>query len=216
MTENNFFNLGAKIAAAAQGRSAQDIVVMQGMNATVSNPRENNYGYLQKCACRIAADAFAEAGRKAEFEYHIFEKLASTPQWFPEFENYADSVFKALGAIAREHEKRSKELQADTVVKSASTLLPNLMSITGRTTPELVKIMAGAGALGGGITGGLYWLLNRHSQEDEDQAEVIKAKIDYYNRLSNEIKRQLSNKGVPPAAIAGKVRDIVEQQQNLY
>ena len=107
-------------------------------------------------------------------------------------------------------------MQREALTKEASSLLPNLVSLTGRATPEAVKIMAGAGALGGGITGGLYWLLNRHSQEDEDEAEVIKAKIDYYNRLSNEIKRQLSGKNLPPATIASKVQDILEQQQSLY
>lgn len=217
MQENQFFNLGVKLAGALLGKNPQELTAVSGFVSTVSNSKEAAYGYLQKCACKIAADAFEEAGRKNELEYHIFEKLAKADQWYPEFENYSDAVFRALGTISLEHEKQSAYMQNEALTKQAAgSILPNLLSITGRTTPEIVKIMAGAGALGGGITGGLYWLLNRHSQEDEDEAEVIKAKIDYYNRLSNEIKRQIGGKNLPPATIAGKVQDVLEQQQSLY
>jgi len=68
---------------------------------------------------------------------------------------------------------------------------------------------------GGGIAGGLYWLLNRHSEEDEDEAEVVKAKIDYYNKISDEIKRQLGTKKLNPAQLAAQVQEIAERE-NLF
>lgn len=215
MTESSFFNLGVKLASVSLGRDPKDMLALSGFVSAVDNPKENNYGYIQKLACRIAADAFAEAGRKDELEYHLFEKLASSSQWFPEMDAYSDAAFRALGAVAMEYNSAVKEANCDAIVKQANNFLPGLISMTGKSTPDIVKAMAAAGALGGGVTGGLYWLLNRHSQEDEDEAEVIKAKIDYYNRVSNEIKRQLGTSKLPPATMAGKVEDIV-QNQNLF
>jgi prefoldin subunit 5 len=57
--------------------------------------------------------------------------------------------------------------------------------------------------------------LNRHSQEDEDEAEVVKAKIDYYNKISDEIKKQLGTKNVAPAQLAAQVQEIADRE-NLF
>lgn len=215
MSESSFFNLGVKLAAAAHGRDSNNIVALSGLVSTVDNPKETNYGFIQKFVCKVAADAFAEAGRKNEMEYHVFEKLATTPVWYSEFDNYSDAAFAALGLVAFEHEQLNKEASRDDLVKQAKNFLPNLISMAGSSTPDVIKAMAAAGALGGGITGGLYWLLNRHSQEDEDEAEQIKAKIDYYNKISDEIKRQLGTKKIAPAELASQVQEIVNRD-NLF
>lgn len=215
MTDSSFFNLGVKLAAAARNRDSHNIVSLSGLTSTIDNPKEANYGYVQKFVCKVAADAFAESGRKTEIEYHIFEKLASAPVWHPQFDNYSNAALAALGKMAIEYEQQEKEATAEAITKEASTFLPNLISMTGKSTPDIVKGLAAAGALGGGITGGLYWLLNRHSQEDEDEAEVIKAKIDYYNKISDEIKRQLGTKKVAPAELASQVQEIVNRD-NLF
>lgn len=215
MTDSSFFNLGVKLAAAARNRDSHNIVALSGLTSTIDNPKEANYGYVQKFVCKVAADAFAESGRKTEIEYHIFEKLASAPVWHPQFDNYSNAALAALGKMAIEYEQQEKEATAEAITKEASTFLPNLISMTGKSTPDIVKGLAAAGALGGGITGGLYWLLNRHSQEDEDEAEVIKAKIDYYNKISDEIKRQLGTKKVAPAELASQVQEIVNRD-NLF
>jgi hypothetical protein len=215
MNDSSFFNLGAKLASVALERDPQSLVTMVGMLSTVDNPKEANYGFIQKFVCKVAADAFAETGRKHEMEYHIFEKLATAPVWHPQFDNFSNSVFAALGQVAAEYEQQTKEANTEAIVKQARNFLPDLISMTGKSTPDIVKSLAAAGALGGGITGGLYWLLNRHSQEDEDEAEVIKAKIDYYNRISNEIKNQLGTNKAAPSDIAARVKDIVSQD-NLF
>lgn len=215
MNDSSFFNLGVKIASAARGRDPQSLVTISGLVSTVDNPKEANYGFTQKFVCKVAADAFSEAGRKHEIEYHIFEKLASTPIWYPEFDTYSDAVFSALGAVATEHENTKKQADAEVIVKQAAGLLPQLITTTGKSTPDIIKSLAAAGALGGGITGGLYWLLNRHSQEDEDEAEVMKAKIDYYNKISDEIKSQLGKKKLAPAQLAAQVQEIADRE-NLF
>lgn len=215
MTDSSFFNLGVKLAAAVRNRDSQNLVSLSGLTSTIDNPKEANYGFVQKFVCKIAADAFAEAGRKSEMEYHIFEKLASAPVWHSQFDAYSNAAFAALGRIATEYEQQVKQASNDAVVKEAASFLPSLISTTGKSTPDIVKGLAAAGALGGGITGGLYWLLNRHSQEDEDEAEVIKAKIDYYNKISGEIKRQLGTKKMAPAELASQVQEIVNRD-NLF
>lgn len=215
MTDSSFFNLGVKLAAAAHNRDSNNIVALSGFASTIDNAKEANYGFIQKFACRVAADAFAEAGRKNEMEYHVYEKLASAPLWYAEFDRYSDAAFAALGAVAMEHEQQVKEAKADALVKEAKNFLPNLISMAGSSTPDIIKAMAAAGALGGSVTGGLYWLLNRHSQEDEDEAEQIKAKVNYYNKISDEIKRQLGTKKLAPAELASRVQDMV-QEQNLF
>jgi len=215
MNDSSFFNLGVKMASAARGRDPQSLVTISGLLSTIDNPKEANYGFIQKFVCKVAADAFSEAGRKNEMEYHVFEKLANTTIWYPEFDSYSNAVFAALGAIATEHEQQVKEASSETVVKQAQTLLPNLISMAGKSTPDVIKGLAAAGALGGGITGGLYWLLNRHANEDEDEAEVVKAKIDYYNKISDEIKRQLGTKNIAPAQLAAQIQEIADRE-NLF
>jgi len=215
MNDSSFFNLGVKLASAARGRDPQSLVTISGLISTVDNYKETNYGFIQKFACKIAADAFAEAGRKNEIEYHIFEKLAHTPSWHPEFDAYSDAALVSLGKIADEYEQQIKEASNATIVKQAASFLPSLLTTAGKVTPDVVRAAAGLGVAGGGIAGGLYWLLNRHSEEDEDEAEVVKAKIDYYNKISDEIKRQLGTKKLNPAQLAAQVQEIAERE-NLF
>jgi hypothetical protein len=215
MNDSSFFNLGAKMASIALDRDPQNLVTISGLVSAIDNPKEANYGFVQKFVCKVAADAFSEAGRKTEFEYHIFDKLANTVVWYPEFDSYSNAALSALGKVAMEYEEQIKEASNEAIVKEASNFLPGLVAMAGKSTPDVIKTLAGAGALGGSITGGLYWLLNRHSQEDEDEAEVIKAKIDYYNKISDEIKKQLGTKNIAPAEVASQVQDIVSRD-NLF
>jgi hypothetical protein len=215
MNDSSFFNLGVKLAAAARGRDPQNLVTISGLVSTIDNPKEANYGFVQKIMCKVAAQAFEEAGRKNEMEYHIFDKLAHTSAWYPEFDTYSNAALFALGKIVTEKEQQIKEASNEEITKQAQNLLPGLIAMSAKSAPEAVKVIAGAGALGGGITGGLYWLLNRHAQEDEDEAEVIKAKVDYYNKISDEIKRQLGTQKLPPAQIASMVQDIADRE-NLF
>jgi hypothetical protein len=215
MNDSSFFNLGAKLASVALSRDPQSLVTISGLVSTVDDPKEDNYGFIQKFVCKVASDAFDEAGRKNEIEYHVFEKLANSPDWYPEFDDYSNAALAALGKVTTDYEQQIKEASNEEVVKQSNNILTGLVTAAGRSTPEVVKNLAGAGALGGGIAGGLYWLLNRHSEEDEDDAEVIKAKIDYYNKISDEIKRQLGTKKLEPSQLAAQVQEIAERE-NLF
>ena len=203
------------MAAALNNKQPKDMAAICGFVDTIGNTKEANYGHVQRMACKIAAEAFAEAGRKKEFEYHMLDSLSKSAVWYPELDQYSDAVFNVLGKLAYEYEKEKDESLKDAVVAKSASFLPGLVSSTAKLTPDAIKAMALAGAFGGTATGGLYWLLNRHAEEDEDKAEQVKAKINYYNRISNEIKNQLGKTKLPPAAIADKVQEIMENQ-NLF
>lgn len=212
MKESKFFNLGVKLASAAHNKSAKDISAISGFVDTVNNVKEANYGFLQRMVCKIAADVLEEAGMAGHFDYHLLTGLSKSASWLPELDKYSDAVLTAFGKVASEYEKENETSMRDEVVKKASGILPGILSSTAKITPDVVKAMALAGALGGSATGGLYWLLNRHSEEDEDKAEQVKAKIDYYNRISKEIKNQLGTIPSPPGVIADKVQEIVNNR----
>lgn len=218
-TQNNFdfFGLGMRLAANAQyDKTAAEMAALSGFVSKIGDHKEPGYGNVQKILCKVAADAFDEAGRKQEFEYHLFEKLSHADTWLPELDKFSDSVTMALGTVSMEYEASYKQEEGDRLTKAARMLLPQALSAAGKSIPEGVKTLAGVGTLGGSVMGGLYWLLNRHSNEDEDKAEVVKAKINYYNRISDEIKKQLAQRGgVAPSAVAGEVKDVVHNQNNI-
>jgi hypothetical protein len=215
MTNSKFFNLGVKLAAAVNNKTDKELCAISGYLDTIGNHKEANYGALQKMVCKIASDVFDEAGRKYDFEYHFLKELSKSANWLPELDKYSDAVLMALGKVATEYEVQKGDDFKDGVVNKSASLLPKLIGMAGATTPELIKAMAAIGAAGGAATGGLYWLLNRDSQEDETESEAVKAKIDYYNRVSNEIKNQLGKQKLPPSQIADKVEEIM-QNQNLF
>lgn len=211
MNEQSFFNLGVKLAAVTHNQAPENMVALDGFVSTVGNYKEQGYGNLQRMLCKIAADAFDEAGRKNDLTYHVYEKLSHTPEWYPVMDMYSDAAMVAIGKVAAEYEKSLSTESRDVLVKTATGLLPAMLIQGGKSTPDIVKNLAGVGALGGGVAGGLYWLLNRHSNEDEDKAEAIKAKIDYYNRVSNEIKQQLALSAGGPANVGQKVRRVMDR-----
>lgn len=215
MTNSKFFNLGVKLAAAVNNKTDKELCAVAGYVDTINNHKEANYGALQKMVCKIAADVFDEAGRKNEIEYHFLDRLSKAANWLPELDKYSDSVLMALGKIATEYEVQKGSDFKDEVVSKSAGLLPKLIGVASATTPDLIKAYAALGTIGGAATGGLYWLLNRDTQEDESDSEAIKAKIDYYNRVSNEIKNQIGKHKLPPSEIADKVEEIM-QNQNLF
>ncbi len=207
MNEKQFYNLGVKLAAFTFNKSAADLALIDGFNQGLSDTSNPNYGTLQQMVCKIAADVFDEAGRKDEPLYHVYAGLTKASTWFKEFDIFSDAALMAMGKLALEKNAADREIKHEAIVKEARNFLPNLVNMVGSSTPEIVKDTAGAGVLGGSLLGGLYWLLNRHSNEDEDKAEVIKAKINYYNKLSDEIKNQLRQN---PGATSSDVKEVVE------
>jgi hypothetical protein len=206
MQPEDFYNVGLKLAAALNNKTEAELVALDGFISTMQNPKVANYGALQKIACKIAADAFEEAGRKDDPVYHMYTALYKTAHWFKELDLFSDASLAALGRLYTTYEKQAKNERLDDIVKAAKISVPGLVAMAGESVPEVVKNLAAVGTIGGGVAGGLYWMMNRHSNEDEADSEAIKAKIDYYNNLSNEIKRQLQTApGSAPAAAVKKV-----------
>lgn len=208
MNTDKFFNLGVKIAALVANKTPVELAAIDGFVSAVDDNTNPNYGALQKLTCKFAADAFEEAGRKSDITYHVYDQLSKYATWYPALDTFSDAALKAIGKLSLECNKEAANNEKNEIAKQAKNLLPELISFGGESVPELVKNMASIGTLGGGLAGGLYWLLNRHSNEDEDKAEVIKAKINYYNKLSDEIKNQLQQN---PNAESSDVKQIVEK-----
>lgn len=209
--DKSFFNLGVQLAAHNYKKSAKEILSLASFNDELNNPRNTEFGCIQKIACKIAASVFDETGRKNEFIYHVFDKLASTKSWDKSFNVFSDAVFIAVGKVANETAEQVKTLTIDSQVKCATSLVTNALAAGSKTIPEVSKNVAGASVLGGGLLGSIYWLLNRHANEDETNSEVIKAKIKNYNRLANEIKSQLHSN---PDADTEEVKEMV--QNSIY
>lgn len=208
MNTDNFFKLGVKLAAAHHNRTPSNLCLISGVVAQTQNVTDPNYGSLQRMVCKVAADVFDEAGQKDDLTYHAMSKLATAPTWYPALDVFSDAALRALGVVTKEvHDKQAHANNERTTEKAASSLL-GLASRVSTAIPSSAKALAGMGAVGGGLAGGLYWLLNRDSAEDEADSEVVKAKIDYYNRLASEIKGQLKQ---TPANTPADIQNVVQK-----
>ncbi len=212
MNLEKFKALGVATKAAAYGFTPGDIVCLDAYNTATKNMHSADYGKMQKMACLTAAKVFEHAGLVNDRFYHVFSKLASYPAWHEELDVFSDSVLEALGFFKKADEALQMENQKDDYVKSANmSALKKLLGIGATVTPEVVKAIAAAGVMTGGLGGGLAWLLNRHTNEDDVENELLADKIDYYNSLSKEIKNRLKSKvNESPTQIKKEVENIFQ------
>lgn len=189
---NEYYKAGVKLAAMAAGVPSEQVAELDGITSHIDNPKVPGYGNLQRLMCKYAAEAFKEAGEMTSFEYCMFKEASEAPEWFPEFDHLSNSVFKALGRTV-EYAREDENFKAHEAIKEASSglLFPALAGGVVRNTPALIKQIATLGLASGAGIGSLAWLLNRHSRQDEDEIEAIKAKRDYYRKLTSEIRDEL-------------------------
>lgn len=205
--ESPHFILGMKLAAAAKGISSDDLLQKKAYVETVSNPRVEGYGSIQRLVCKYAAEAYAESGKMDNFSYHVFEKLASARPWWPELDPYYEAAVTAIGRVHSQLGKEAAEKHNDTMLKEAA-MFRNLAGGIGKVSPGLMKAVLAGGALTGTIGGSLSWMANRGVSQDASKIEAMKAKIKYYNQLSSEIENELKARGNPDDR--EEVEDVVE------
>lgn len=206
---DQYFNLGIKLGAAAGGITPDQLPTLCGVVEESENVNNVNYGNLQRVVCKHAAVAFEKSGQQNDWCYHLFTKLAESRDWYPELDGFSDAVICAMGKVHQEGIAQEIEKAGDEIVKRASGFVGTLPGKAVALAPDALKTFAGLGVLGGAGLGSLYWLLNRHGQEDDTKNEELKAKIDYYNKLTNEVKAELQNN--PPAS----TRDIKSTIENF-
>ena len=202
---------GQKIAALAYGCSNGDLALADGLISTLEDPTHPQYGNFQRVLCKYAADAFAHAGYTTGFEHHLFKEASQVEEWYPEMDNISNAVLNGLGTVFARC-KNDADFKAHEAIKEASLngVFPAVAGGVMRNTPDLIKNVAPLGIGAGAGVGSIAWLMNRHSRQDEDDLEAMKAKIDYYKQLTNEIKSELGGKpSVDADVVEETVRNVI-------
>lgn len=91
--------------------------------------------------------------------------------------------------------------ESDALTKEAgiaASLAAKLSRLGLSVTPGLLKALTYTGTAAGLGVGALAWGLNRHSKQDDADIEAMQARIDAYNRITNEISGKLRERGVIP------------------
>ena len=213
MNEKDYFTLGVKLAAISRGCSDSDLIANDTYVNEVSNSKADNYGAVQQMVCKIAANIFEQAGKQDDLVYHVYTKLASTSSWYPELEPYSDAVLCML-ATTKKAEAYNSYTQYKVDLVKAANIMTNIGKVLniGALAPDVIKALAALSIGAGGLGGGLAWTLGRHTLEDDTKNEAIKTKIDYYNNLANEIKRNLKgHTSDAPTAIKHQIEEALTE-----
>jgi hypothetical protein len=214
MNEKDYFTFGVKLAAISRGCSDSDLIANDTYVSEVSNSKAANYGAVQQMVCKIASNIFEQADKQDDLLYHMYTKLASAPNWYPELDAYSDAVLNTLATVKKAESIAAHVEYKDDLVKAATVkgFLGKLTGLIGAAAPETIKGLATLAVMTGGLGGGLGWTLGRHTQEDDTENEAIKTKVDYYNSLANEIKRNLKgHTRDTPSAIKHQIEDTLTE-----
>ena len=197
--KSKYARAGEALAALTYGCSSSDVALASGLINKLEDYKDPNYGAFQKIACHYAAQAFVEAGHQGSFEYELFKRASQLREWHPELDRFSDAFVNALGRVYAEAQHDQDSQAKEEVVKAASGIVwPAVAGGVIRNTPQLMKQIATLGVGAGAGAGSLWWLMNRHTRQDEDELEAMKAKIKYYDKLTKEIRNELG--GAPTTA----------------
>lgn len=189
---NQYRQAGEKLAAMAYGCDSGDVAMAQGLESGLKDHTHPEYGNFQRVLCKYAAEAFKEAGELASFEYQLFKNAAEMDEWYPELDRFSDAVLGALGKVYVKAQNQEAHLGREAIKEAALNYVwPGVAGGVVRNTPALLKQIATLGIGAGAGVGSLMWLMNRHTRQDEDDIEAMKAKINYYSNLTKEIKNEL-------------------------
>lgn len=144
----------------------------------------------KQALCKLATDLFDAAGQETFIQRHLFDVASKSASWDEMMDDLPAAFIQALGKVESETEKN-----AGLVSKG---MVANLVGRGIGTTPELLKYLAAGGVLTGAGLGGLSWYLNRDANEDDDDLEVMRSRIDNYKRITGEITDQLQRSGKLP------------------
>lgn len=205
---SKYHRAGQKLAAMMYGSNSEDAATASGLVTAIDDVSNPGYGNFQRLMCKYAAEAFREAGQGASFEYCLFKEAAQAPQWFPEMDKLSNAVVNSLGVVYLDAQQ-DEHLAGREVVKNAAMgiLAPSAVSLVKK-TPDLFKTVAGLGVAGGAGLGSLIWLMNRHSKQDSDKAEALRAKVKYYNKLTSQIKQELGEEPSSDEKVEEIVHDV--------
>jgi hypothetical protein len=187
--------LGELIFKTYHNQDDSSLHFRKGARARLSDTDDADYGVYQRNICKMASEWYANADKAGCTEQNIYEALSKRADWYPRFDQlFVDPVLKVLGRFYKEAQK----VDEDDAIEKAAGLgrmgsLADIMARAGlRTAPSMLQLLLASGALGGASLGAIHWALNRDMTEDRSEVEALKRKRDYYNRITNEISRELA------------------------
>lgn len=145
---------------------------------------------FHQATCRFIKMAYEKAGKRTDFGYALFTKLAEAPDWDEAYNRFMKVAYAALG-------RQMPELAKEAGVGSAmgGTMLADATGKGFRMGPEIFQMLVAAGLLTGSSLGALHWGAKRHASQDEPELEKLEAKRDQYDALTNDINNNLIAKG---------------------
>lgn len=180
---NPYFSLGASIACEHFGMTQGDLVEK---SATLSELYKQSS--FHRYVSSVVQGAFVlkgEGGSKARYAVKAaFERLANGDE--RALDICSDIIDSYLDCDAHGQEKSAS-------AGALAGILAKLGLTSGR--GAMAGLVYGAG-LGGAGLGTMGWALNRNVHQDRADNEVLQAQIDAYNRMTNEIRRKLKDRGV--------------------
>lgn len=196
------------IAALFTGVNPETVEFHKSAAEVLQDYHEPNYGALQKVAATFARNAYASAGLDASYEFFLFDGLTKVSHWLPEYDHFTDPVFRLIAnhwsdVVCEQAAQESQEKSA-----AVAGILSGLGSLVAKGGPAAVKTLLTLGAATGAGAGALYWGLNRHATEDEDNIEAMKERLHHYNQITRELTQDLQRNSVStPQAAKKTVQD---------
>lgn len=190
--------LGQTLKFTANGIGMSEANAIRGfVNAIETSPEKRA---MEKAAATMAECVMRESGNMSKFSYHLaraIDEYTGIP-WPEHFSEFADVAIRAIGRVSMA-EKQASEIDGEDLSdqETKSAMAKWLLNMTGRgaaLTPDVIHAMLGMSAGAGAALGGIGWRLNRDTQQDADDLEAMKAKIDTYDRISNEIESEMQDR----------------------
>lgn len=163
-------DIGFFIACAEHTSPVNQLRVVEGMAEKMASA---DSAPVCRLLCKVAHEAmvFSDQGHTAP-AMHL--KLASEQGWSTHLQDISEHVAQTIHLL----EPMAKEAFAE------------MMDGAGAGARALAYGSVGAGA----GAGALYWLLNRHANEEDAALQAKKKQIDYYHNLGKELNESMRRK----------------------
>lgn len=190
---------GQSLAFIANGYGQGEANAICGFDQTMEN-HEHKKAFEQGVA-NLVEVIMRESGNMHKLSYHVAKQIGDHvgPIWPEQFSEFSDIALRAIGRESLSQKRAAEEegeMLTEEETKAASAKM--LLGLVGRgaaLTPDMVRALLGISAGAGAAVGGIGWKLNRDTQQDEDDLEAMRAKIDTYDRISNDIESEIKDRG---------------------
>ena len=156
------------------------------------NPSTPGYGVFERGLAKLAAGMYAGCGEMDSMEYHLFDQLTKSAEWYPQFNVFTDPVLSTLGEALGDAIGQDLQLQQNT---KTAALHQGLLGALGERalswSPSLMQGLLMASAATGAGAGSMWWALNRDATQDDTDNAAMQTRIDHYGKLTKQISRRL-------------------------